>query len=82
MKKPLKNGITKYKNDMEYQENEFAKIAIEYREQYESLSWWKFKKRAEAKSLWRWAMDLMVLTSQKKWEDDKIRKIVKQELNN
>lgn len=57
-------------------ESEFLKIALDYKKQYDSTSWWKFKKRNELFKNWQSAKDLMVSYGLKRMEEEKIMKLI------
>jgi len=41
-------------------EARFLEMAIDYKEQYKSCAWWKFKKRNELYKSWQSALQLMM----------------------
>lgn len=63
---------------MENLEETYLEMALEYKKEYESLPWYKFSKRAEAKSMWYSARDLMVRNGLRRQEEERIRKIVRE----
>jgi len=45
---------------MDAREQELLKLAIEYKEEYETTKWWKFRKKNKAYENWQRSLRLMV----------------------
>lgn len=57
-------------------ESQFLNMALDYKKQYESTSWWKFRKRKELYKNWQSAKNLMVRYGLKIMEEEKIMKLI------